>query len=845
MSLSQPISRPISRALSGQLGGRGTASPAQVIELFLTEYPDNTVDLAWTDPVIRSEGIYEVRQNGVLVDTVGYNSPLTYAGAVITNPVEHARWQVRYLNAADSVQARSNVATAVGLAHYAESWRDYENATTISGRRLIAASNQYLEAAHASDLNFTTAMTSLAWVKKAQTANQANCCFFCKGTKDNADLVWGAYGGNYAGLGGDSISFLTDSTTAASAEATSYIGNFAWSVGSSVAKGFRNGALFYTGTAPASLTANTEPLKIGLDGDAEYKNFDGTIYTLALWNRAVSDEHLAILTAGNTPPTYDELEVLISGITAGLVRWWDLGESLTDRVNNVTLTENGTGTIEVEETIVSTTDLSNGLVYEAPVGRGPTKNVDPTIMNGKATAFHDALANESGVTGYSRCTLRAAINQSNLIYTEPTGRVIGTVRYTTALHAQENWYDSVDNDGDLAYDLGGYIAVSGTRRHARRYRNYATSNGHWHSSRSPALDTDYKEDWSFNGGGRTFALNNSSETMTPVFNGATPSWINEIDEQQFAGTTLSGGGGAVGRYGPAIKFDGYPSDLVNAKVDAYLADFYGFDQEASDYDGELYAQAIEAAGYTYDPDDRLADIALFANMRRDGVLGLIREAILPVYGDATVNRVKMIARTNGTYSGGSNTHTVAGKVTFGASGYFSFVQNITQLGISGATDCGLTIIFANNDAAGTNADMGINNAGSNIFEITPNYNNSGRKGYFRLGSFVNNVNSFDGVDLSGVTDVRGIWQMARLGADAFVGVNDYTTDTIIASGSAFSGGTLPNDVPLLGCDSSNGTPSRYTQRAYRGAFVTAGMTSAQGVLFRANIKTWLQARGFV
>jgi hypothetical protein len=449
--------------------------------------------------------------------------------------------------------------------------------TEIGGRRILAANSQFLSAPHAADLNLGTAFTVLMVVNKAVTLSQQDCCFISKGSLTDTN-AWSITGGDNGTYGGDSINMWTKTggstvrATIPQGSSNHFLTFLVVRYNAGTVKIRHNGVTkTVTGSLAASLVDNTSVLRIGRDPGSVssfgHKNFDGSIALCQIWNRELSDGECDSLDADvNQPVWYSQLS---SGLKSGLVRHWEQGD-LIDKVNGVTLTANGSGTIDYERRAVAQRDRVQGLVLNTAFGKAP--KISSGIF-GEANSLHfDAISDIGLTVGHSRCGMRAALNSP--VFTGSTGTLWTVYRLTHALSPSENWFATIDN-GALQYLILGGYSTNTTQFECIRYRTATRNGAFYRSGTNVALNTNYREIWSNDGlGGLALDVNAAAANTEYVFGGAQPSF-NDSFSPTHIGYGLNGGSTALGHlagwgyFEPQLSAD----QLLNFK--AWLAMKFG------------------------------------------------------------------------------------------------------------------------------------------------------------------------------------------------------------------------------------------------------------------------------
>lgn len=250
---------------------------------------------------------------------------------------------------------------------------------------------------------------------------------------------------------------------------------------------------------------------------------------------------------------------------------------------------------------------------------------------------------------------------------------------------------------------------------------------------------------------------------------------------------------------------------------------------SGDTDGELLADAAEAAGFSFTVSKpKAALIDFFSNCRADGLLPLLHDFCLPIFGLAATNRLKWITRTNITYTGGTTTHNT-GNITFSSNGYANWEQGPQGYGSTVGNVSGFVI----HDAAV--AGVAGNDLVGGAFEITSRWTDNNC--YCR--TFGATAQTQISVNTSGLT-YPGILFFSRNGATGYVRQYRFSnsTATSVSTNASMSGGTIIAGNLFWG---AAGTPTNYTNRAYKGAGFGTAFTTTQADDLFTNLHTLFSA----
>jgi hypothetical protein len=580
-------------AISGMTGlsGDGIGS----LNLGVTDNGDGSVTLFWSGfnlTAIDPDGTWTVRisEDGVTYSDFDPAIPdgtltKTYDGddgLLLGTPYW---WQVL---AKDSGTTTIKVSNIVHLTlpnpwelSSSKLWRDFESdvVTTVSGRRILRSDNQFHSAANSTDFNFGTAFSVEMWVNKAATLAGNDECFFCKGSITDAN-GWGVYTGDHLTYGGDSVRMWTKtggslvSAAGTQTAANQFLSRFILTYNAGTVAIYHNGtSQSVTGSVAASLTNNSTILRIGRDPGAvttySYKNLDAAYSCFRLWNRVLTSDEAQALTANrDTYIPYASLESASVGITTGLVRNWE-GGSTTDNVVADTLSSNGTGTIDLEERIVSHTDRVNEQTITSAYGRAPLL-ASGTVGSGNS-ARYDTIDNTGGQVGYSRQGMRASLD--NDIHDTANTTTINIYRFTGSLHGNEHWFNTIDRGtGTAEYSImGGYTLKGGQMRPYWRWKAIGPGvNGGWYASDSiVALDTTYTDIFTVNSSGTaTVSVNGVAKTPVADFGGSTPGTSGMV--QDYFGMGLNAGSAPRGNLVLCAVYNAVLTAAQQAQILAWI-----------------------------------------------------------------------------------------------------------------------------------------------------------------------------------------------------------------------------------------------------------------------------------
>lgn len=259
-------------------------------------------------------------------------------------------------------------------------------------------------------------------------------------------------------------------------------------------------------------------------------------------------------------------------------------------------------------------------------------------------------------------------------------------------------------------------------------------------------------------------------------------------------------------------------------------------------EGEDFVAYQESLGYTFPGGHRQAYKNWFNDNFDDGILTKIAEAWFFLFNNNTYNRSLAFALTNGTFT---PTATAASdRVTFSSSGFFAPGRTLLQYGVT-YDAVGMAFVYPTSISVGTGADFKVQESGTNyVIELTPRYDNSGSKGYFRFGNSQDGVNAFEAVDTDAY-GAAGMWVGSRSSASvANVKYYDWTTISSVSSTSGFSGTTFPAATNVLEFGAWSGS-GQYTNRPFSLGLMLKGLSSAEIDLLMVNTETLLTALGAI
>jgi hypothetical protein len=226
----------------------------------------------------------------------------------------------------------------------------------------LNGSSQYMIAADASSLDFTTALTASYWVNYDDQSNQM---VISKGKYGGAA---GTFGWTTSVDNNDNEDvnvniFLTTTTGAVckSPAGTDLLPDREWHHVAAVFDGSGSGnaercliyvdgvqqSLTFTGTVPATIATNDEPLWIGRN-DGLDRYYNGTLGPVGLWGAVLNTQQIQQLYNGGYGLTYEQLPDGLKNASSSLVSYWNLNrndykDSVTASAND--LTASGTPTM--------------------------------------------------------------------------------------------------------------------------------------------------------------------------------------------------------------------------------------------------------------------------------------------------------------------------------------------------------------------------------------------------------------------------------------------------------------------------------------------------------------------